>query len=503
MKQLLLISCLLVSCCVSVPNSWAQSRPVYPVSDISRVAENIGQAQQAVEDAASRAGLQRATGTSSAKQDRQVRSNAHELDGQLDSLAGVLKDIERSLARTGRHDLLERHRERTAELEQRLEQIRGSLVPGELDRLSETGLPFGRVFMQREREERIYNRDDDPIKKNKTSPGTLLGPVVEPLRRAPREPFDPNAGEAFRPSGKAFALAQGKGVFRLVSFERDKSFENTAPVADSVHGAVRFDLDLPLGARPLLVAGLGPLQGLISQAVLQAISLPAEQDSEPDGRSVIITPEIAALAEELGKNPVRIYEYVKNTTMYQPYWGALKGAAETLAQKSGNDADQASLLIALLRASGYPARYGRALVTVDIERAKQWLGVEDDTCVDWMLATAGVPGTTALVDQDRQRSGPCALSIFLWKPICPMPITAAQPRVHATNSGCRWRRPSRSVSMLPGWTSPSWSISTLMRLPTILRQACRETLMVSTQGLTPYICRRKLQNLFAVCATIL
>ena len=188
-------------------------------------------------------------------------------------------------------------------------------------------------------------------------------------------------------------------MFRLVSFEREKTFENTAPGPDGVHEAVRFDLDLPLGARPLRVAGLGELQGLVSQAVLQAISLPVEQDSEPDGRSVIITPEIAALAEELGKNPVRIYEYVKNTVMYQPYWGALKGAAETLAQKSGNDADQASLLIALLRASGYAARYGRALVTVDIERAKQWLGVEDDTCVDWMFASAGVPGTTALVDQ--------------------------------------------------------------------------------------------------------
>ena len=129
------------------------------------------------------------------------------------------------------------------------------------------------------------------------------------------------------------------------------------------------------------------------------MSLPVAQDSEPDGRSVVLTPEIVALAEELGKNPVRIYEYVNNTIMYQPYWGALKGSAETLAQKSGNDADQASLLIALLRASGYPARYGRALVTIDIERAKQWLGVEDDTCVDWMLATAEVPGTTALVDK--------------------------------------------------------------------------------------------------------
>ncbi len=357
MKQLLLIACLLVFCCVAVPPSWAQSLPSDFVPGISRIAENIEQAQQAVEDAAGRAGMQRAAGKSPAKQDRQLRSNAHELDEQLDSLTGVLKDIERSLARTGRYDLLVRHRERTAELEQRLEQIRGSLAVNEQNRLSETGLPFGRVFMQREREERIYGRDDDPIEKRKTAPGTLLGPGVEPLRRAPREPFDPDAGEALRPSGKAFGLAQQQGVFRLVSFEREKTFENTAPAANTVNEAVRFDLALPLGARPLLVAGLGPLQGLISQAALQAMSLPVEQDSEPDGRSVIITPEISALAEELGKNPVRIYEYVKNTIMYQPYWGALKGAAVTLAQKSGNDADQASLLIALLRASGYPARF--------------------------------------------------------------------------------------------------------------------------------------------------
>ena len=169
MKQLLLIAFLLVSCCVAVPHSWAQSLPSDLVPGISRLAENIEQAQQAVEDAAGRAGLQKAAGTSSAKQDSQLRSNAHELDGQLDSVAGVLKDIEHSLARTGRHDLLVRHRERTAELEQRLEQIRRSLTADAQGRLSESGLPFGPVFMQREREERIYGRDDDPHRKKKDS----------------------------------------------------------------------------------------------------------------------------------------------------------------------------------------------------------------------------------------------------------------------------------------------------------------------------------------------
>jgi hypothetical protein len=44
-------------------------------------------------------------------------------------------------------------------------------------------------------------------------------------------------------------------------------------------------------------------------------------------------------------------------------------------------------LVELLRGSGYPARYGEALVTVDIERAKTWLGVQDDTLPGYLLAS--------------------------------------------------------------------------------------------------------------------
>jgi F0F1-type ATP synthase membrane subunit b/b' len=397
MKKLFVLTGVVFFACLVFVSALA--RPLNLDHGISRIADKIDQAQQELEDAAGHVRQQQQSGRSSAAQHKQLRSKARALHEQLDSLAGVMKDVERTLERSGRHDLLNKHRERTAELEQRLDHIRDSLAPDERERLSETGLPFGRVSTQREREERIYGRDGDSIENAQTAPGTLLGPAVEPLRRAPQEVIDPDGGEALIPSGKAYALAQDQGVFRLVSFERDNTFENTAPGPEGVHPALRFDLDLPLGARPVLVAGLGELHGLLSQAALQAVSLPVPGDFEADGKSVVITPEIAALAEELGANPVRIYEYVKNTIMYQPYWGALKSAAETLAQQSGNDADQAGLLIALLRASGYAARYGRSLVTVDIDRAKQWLGVEHDTAVDWMLATAGVPGTTALIDK--------------------------------------------------------------------------------------------------------
>ena len=128
MKQFFLIACLLLTCCAAVPHLWAQSLPSDLVPGISRAAEKIEQAQQAVEDAAGRTGLQRAAGTLSAKQDRQLRSNAQALDNQLNSLNGVMKDIGLALERSARHDLLARHRERTAELEERLEQIRGSLA---------------------------------------------------------------------------------------------------------------------------------------------------------------------------------------------------------------------------------------------------------------------------------------------------------------------------------------------------------------------------------------
>ena len=56
------------------------------------------------------------------------------------------------------------------------------------------------------------------------------------------------------------------------------------------------------------------------------------------------------LPSRLNWNPVSIYEYVKNNIETEWYWGCMKGAEETLRQKSGNDCDQATLLAALLRA---------------------------------------------------------------------------------------------------------------------------------------------------------
>ena len=55
----------------------------------------------------------------------------------------------------------------------------------------------------------------------------------------------------------------------------------------------------------------------------------------------------------------------------------------------GNDCDLASLLIALLRTSGIPARYATGRSYVPADRAKNWLGFDDLYSAGIMLNTAG------------------------------------------------------------------------------------------------------------------
>ena len=106
-----------------------------------------------------------------------------------------------------------------------------------------------------------------------------------------------------------------------------------------------------------------------------------------------ISTEIANLAQSLGWSPVLIYEYVKNNVETEWYWGCMKGAEDTLRQKSGNDCDQATLLTALLRASGYPTRYVRGTIEFfpDIELAKNLTGLDDPQKVAELFQKAGIP----------------------------------------------------------------------------------------------------------------
>ena len=95
------------------------------------------------------------------------------------------------------------------------------------------------------------------------------------------------------------------------------------------------------------------------------------------------TADIQKLAAQLGYSPARIFEYVANTIKFEPYYGALKGALGTLYTQAGGPTDQTSLLIALLRASGIPARYVRSTVNMTDPvadpnggRVARWVGAK-------------------------------------------------------------------------------------------------------------------------------
>ncbi len=59
---------------------------------------------------------------------------------------------------------------------------------------------------------------------------------------------------------------------------------------------------------------------------------------------------------EFEQDPLAMFAYVQSFT-HDPYKGSLRGTRGTLWGEAGNSVDRASLLIAMLRASGVPARY--------------------------------------------------------------------------------------------------------------------------------------------------
>lgn len=109
---------------------------------------------------------------------------------------------------------------------------------------------------------------------------------------------------------------------------------------------------------------------------------------------VTLTPAIRALAAALGNHPVRILNWVQNNVEYVPTFGSLQGAEMALQTRRANDIDTASLLIALYRAAGIPARYGRGTMEIPAARAANWLGATGTAEASLaLLAQGGVPAS--------------------------------------------------------------------------------------------------------------
>jgi len=119
-------------------------------------------------------------------------------------------------------------------------------------------------------------------------------------------------------------------------------------------------------------------------------------ETAASGALTTVSPEIEELARALNHDPKLIYDYVHNHIDYVPYFGLLKGATLTLLDESGNDFDQAALMIALLRESGYTADFIHGVMSdFSPHFIANWLGVADDMPSSWsaddVLANGGIP----------------------------------------------------------------------------------------------------------------
>ncbi len=110
-----------------------------------------------------------------------------------------------------------------------------------------------------------------------------------------------------------------------------------------------------------------------AKAISAEFDPPTAADSAQN-LEVQFTPEIQALAAQLGNNPVRIRNWVYNNIEFDPTHGSIQGAALTLLNRHGNATDIASLTIAILRAAGVPARYAYGTAELPIDQVRNWLG---------------------------------------------------------------------------------------------------------------------------------
>ncbi len=111
---------------------------------------------------------------------------------------------------------------------------------------------------------------------------------------------------------------------------------------------------------------------------------------------IVLTQAIQDKAAELEHDPVKIYHWVRNHVEWLPTWGAWQDAELTLSSQRGNSMDIAGLTIALLRASGIPARYAHGTIEMPAERFTNWVGDFAGIDAAWEYASVGGIPTTSV-----------------------------------------------------------------------------------------------------------
>lgn len=165
------------------------------------------------------------------------------------------------------------------------------------------------------------------------------------------------------------------------------------PQRPAIHGVLPYNQPSFLPRPPVTAPQVTPAYRMAELAEPAAADLAGTPEAPV---SPLIMAQARAIASATGRShwdPAAIYNWVRDNVRTEWYWGSMKGAEETLRQKSGNDADQAALLVALLRASGYPARYVRGVAEFfpGLDAARSATGISDPDQILTFFQAAGIP----------------------------------------------------------------------------------------------------------------
>lgn len=157
-----------------------------------------------------------------------------------------------------------------------------------------------------------------------------------------------------------------------------------------------------------LAAGTDPRQnpsGLRLQPTDAAVAPPTSADLAST-LDIRFSAELQAKVDALEGDPIQLFQWVQQNVAYRIYAGSVYGSQGTLQGLAGNDVDQASLLIGLLRLAGIPARYETGSVLIPVAEVPGLTGIQDLTTAATTLTTQGIPATVIY-----QASQPIALKL--------------------------------------------------------------------------------------------
>jgi len=133
--------------------------------------------------------------------------------------------------------------------------------------------------------------------------------------------------------------------------------------------------------------------------MLSVFSTSVLADPLIETREVIFSgTDLAQKATELN-SPASIYEYVRNTHEYSLYHGSRSNTLNTFGGLRGSDVDISSVLIAMYRSQGIPARYAVGNIRVPANDVANWLTVKDIDLAAAIMDDQGIQNVVLSADR--------------------------------------------------------------------------------------------------------